>query len=172
MKRFYRDSMHIYEASLRSEMRNMIRDPKNPYYARFLYESGLPEPGCVFGLVERAVLLYLCPDSIYYQKPEVLEYIRLMYIGSADAIHEDGTNDLLISNYRQPEYFGIPGICNAYRMMSALPNKTAEEAEITEMIEEAESFGNPMSDDEIQYEMKRANHWATIGIGAKGYYKN
>ena len=134
MKRFYRDSMHIYEASLRSEMRNMIRDPENPYYARFLYESGLPEPGCVFGLVERAVLLYLCPDSIYYQKPEVLEYIRLMYIGSADAIHEDGTNDLLISNYRQPEYFGIPGICNAYRMMSALPNKTAEEAEITEMI--------------------------------------
>ena len=45
-------------------------------------------------------------------------------------------------------------------------------SEVTEMIEEAKSFGNPMSDDEIQYEMKRANHWATIGIGAKGYYKN
>lgn len=29
-----------------------------------------------------------------------------------------------------------------------------------------------INDDEIQYEMKRANHWATIGIGAKGYYKN
>ena len=42
--------------------------------------------------------------------------------------------------------------------------------EVEEMIEEAASFGNPMSDDEIQHEMKRANHWATIGVGIAGYY--
>ena len=39
------------------------------------------------------------------------------------------------------------------------------------MIEEAKSDGNPMPDDEIQYEMKRANHWATIGCGNIGYYQ-
>lgn len=43
--------------------------------------------------------------------------------------------------------------------------------EVEEMIEEAAKFGNPMSDDEIQYEMKRANHWATIGVGIAGYYQ-
>ena len=43
--------------------------------------------------------------------------------------------------------------------------------EIEEMIEEAKSDGSPMSDDDIQYEMKRANHWATIGCGNIGYYK-
>ena len=43
--------------------------------------------------------------------------------------------------------------------------------EVEEMIGEAASFGNPMSDDEIQHEMKRANHWATIGIGIAGYYQ-
>ena len=43
--------------------------------------------------------------------------------------------------------------------------------EITEMIEEAKNDGNPMSDDEIEYEMKRANHWATIGCGSVGYYQ-
>lgn len=42
--------------------------------------------------------------------------------------------------------------------------------EVEEMIEEAASSGNPMSDDEIQYEMKRADYWATIGIGIAGYY--
>jgi len=42
---------------------------------------------------------------------------------------------------------------------------------VSEMIEEAKAFGNPMTDDEIEYEMKRANHWATIGIGVKGYYQ-
>ena len=47
----------------------------------------------------------------------------------------------------------------------AIPN------EISEMIEEAKSFGNPMSDGEIQYEMKRADHWATIGAGLTGYYQ-
>lgn len=47
----------------------------------------------------------------------------------------------------------------------AIPN------EIVEMIEEAKSFGNPMSDDDIEYEMKRANYWATIGCGAVGYYQ-
>ncbi|MBQ3490285.1 MAG: hypothetical protein IJA86_06825 [Clostridia bacterium] len=43
--------------------------------------------------------------------------------------------------------------------------------EIEEMIGEATSFGNPLSDDEIQHEMKKANHWATIGIGVAGYYQ-
>ncbi len=43
--------------------------------------------------------------------------------------------------------------------------------EITEMIEEAKNDGNPMSDEDIQYEMKRANYWATIGCGAVGYYQ-
>lgn len=27
-----------------------------------------------------------------------------------------------------------------------------------------------MKIDEIKYEMKRADHWATIGIGMTGYY--
>jgi len=44
--------------------------------------------------------------------------------------------------------------------------------EIHEMIEEAANLGNPMSDDEIQYEMKRANYWASIGIGVAGYYQH
>lgn len=43
--------------------------------------------------------------------------------------------------------------------------------EITEMIEEAKSDGNPMSDEDIHYEMKRANYWATFGCGAVGYYQ-
>ena len=43
--------------------------------------------------------------------------------------------------------------------------------EVEEMIEEAASFGHPMSDDEIRYELKRANHWATIGVGIPGYYQ-
>lgn len=42
--------------------------------------------------------------------------------------------------------------------------------EVEEMIEEAARFGNPLSEDEIRYEMKRASHWATVGFGIAGYY--
>ena len=50
--------------------------------------------------------------------------------------------------------------------------REATPKEISEMIEEAAAFGNPMSSDEIEYESKRANRFATIGIGVAGYYGN
>ena len=43
--------------------------------------------------------------------------------------------------------------------------------DVREMIEEAKRFGNPMSDEEICFEMKKANHWATVGVGIPGYYQ-
>ena len=50
--------------------------------------------------------------------------------------------------------------------------REATPKELSEMIEEAAAFGNPMSSDEIEYESKRANHFATIGIGIAGYYSD
>ncbi|MDE7312315.1 MAG: hypothetical protein K2N87_11965 [Eubacterium sp.] len=43
--------------------------------------------------------------------------------------------------------------------------------EVEEMIGEAQEEGEPMDADEIAYEMGKANHWATIGIGIAGYYR-
>lgn len=63
------------------------------------------------------------------------------------------------------------GYSYQFRNISVGVYREAVPEEITEMIEEAARFGNPMSDDEIQYEMKRANHWATIGVGVKNYYQ-
>ena len=50
--------------------------------------------------------------------------------------------------------------------------REATPKELSEMIEEASAFGNPMSSDEIEYESKRANHFATIGVGGAGYYSD
>ena len=41
---------------------------------------------------------------------------------------------------------------------------------VQEMIEEAASSGETMSEEDIQYETRRAAHWATIGFGVRGYY--
>ena len=50
--------------------------------------------------------------------------------------------------------------------------REATPKELSEMIEEAAAFGNPMTSDEIEYESKRANHFATIGVGGAGYYSD
>ena len=50
--------------------------------------------------------------------------------------------------------------------------REATPKEISEMVEEAAAFGNSMSSDEIEYESKRANRFATVGVGVAGYYGN
>lgn len=43
--------------------------------------------------------------------------------------------------------------------------------DVEDMIEEAVEDGAPMDEEEIEYEMRRANYWATIGIGIEDYYR-
>lgn len=43
--------------------------------------------------------------------------------------------------------------------------------DVEDMIREANEDGAPMDEEEIKDEMKRADYWATIGIGVEGYYR-
>ncbi len=63
------------------------------------------------------------------------------------------------------------GYSYAFLNISVGVYREAVPENVAEMIEEAANFGNPMSEEEIQYEMGRANHWATIGMGTDGYYQ-
>ena len=134
MKQFYFYALQDSQSALKRGLRNIIRNPLDPHYGKLLTENGLPESASSFGYIECAVSLYVSEDSIYYRNPDVLELLRLLCIGAEDGIHEDGTDDLLISNFHQPEYFHMPNICHAYRLIRDLPEKTPEETEITEKI--------------------------------------
>lgn len=134
MKWFYFHALQSTQLALKRGLRNIIRNPDDPNYGKLLTESGLPEPASSFGYIECAVALYISHDSDYYRNPDVLEFLRLLCIGAEDGLHEDGTDDLLISNFHQPEYFHTPNICMAYRMIRDLPDKTEEENEIAEQV--------------------------------------
>ena len=43
-------------------------------------------------------------------------------------------------------------------------------ADVKEMIRDARKDGEPMGEEEIEEEKRKANYWATIGIGIPGYY--
>ncbi|MBQ3489339.1 MAG: hypothetical protein IJA86_01970 [Clostridia bacterium] len=134
MKQFYFYALQGAQNLLQRGMRNIIRDFSNPYYGKIFADNGLFEPGSSFVYMECAITLYVCPDSTYYKKPSVREFIHLLCAGVEDSIHEDGTDDLIISNYHQPEFFNMPHICYAYRLLRDFPEKTEAENEIAEKI--------------------------------------
>ena len=134
MKFLYRDVLHCAEKSQHRQMRSAIRDPKSPDYGKHILENGIHEPGVELAYIHKSVFLYVCPDSIYYRKPEVLDFIETTCFSAENTTHEDGTNDLVISNYHQAEFFATPSLCAAYKHMEALPQKTAREEEVTEII--------------------------------------
>ena len=134
MKFLYREALYRTEKEQRRFMRAVIRDPKHPDYGKYILDSGIYEPGMAFVMIRKSVLLYLCADSVYYKNPEVLDFIEMLCLRAEKDTHEDGTNDLVISNYRQPEFFYTPGLCHSYHLLNALPEKTEREAAVAEMI--------------------------------------
>ena len=134
MKFLYREVLHRADKDQQKYMRSIIRDSKHPDYGKYVLESGIYEPGMAVVLIRRSVFLYLCSDSIYYKNPDVLNFIEALCTRAEEDTHEDGTNDLVISNYRQPEFFHAPGLCHAYRAINALSNKTERETEISEKL--------------------------------------
>ena len=134
MNQFYFHALQSSQNALKRGIRNIIRNPHDSNYGKILTEQGLPESATSFGYIECAVALYISPDSVYYRNRDVLEFLRLLCIGAEDGLHEDGTDDLLISNFHQPEYFHAPNLCHAYRMIRDLPEKTEEETAIAENI--------------------------------------
>lgn len=49
--------------------------------------------------------------------------------------------------------------------------RSATPESVEEMIEDAREDGEPMDADDIEDEMRKADHWATIGIGIENYYR-
>ena len=62
------------------------------------------------------------------------------------------------------------GYSYAFKKLSVGLYRESIPKNVTEMIEEAEADGHPLSAEDIEYE-KRRTHWATIGVGAEGYYE-
>lgn len=126
----------------------------------------------------------------YYNSELAISYDKL---GRADFIEFIGGVD----GYIKPNIYGVSvfdaDAAEVYELLKQHNGENIDDAErgysyafldlsigiyrestpesVSEMIDEAKNFGNPMSDDDIQYEMKKANHWATIGVGVAGYYQ-
>lgn len=62
------------------------------------------------------------------------------------------------------------GYCYNFLNICVGTYRSSTPENVQEMIAEAEENGESMEAEEIEYEMRQANYWATIGIGVEGYY--
>ena len=62
------------------------------------------------------------------------------------------------------------GYSYAFQKLSVGLYRESIPKNVDETIEEARADGHPLSEEDIEYE-KRRTHWATIGVGAEGYYE-
>lgn len=134
MNQLYQTSLKSTEKYVKSFLTITVRDPKSPYFGKPRLANGLYEPGLSFGLLERVAEVYCWPESIYYKSEDILQFLHLLCVGVEDAIHENGTDDLIVSNFHQPEHFNFPAIYHAYRFLTEMPDPTEKERIITEEV--------------------------------------
>ena len=69
--------------------------------------------------------------------------------------------------------FDSPADALAFLHISVGVYRETRPSDVLEMIEEMKADGIPTEDNEdIAAEMRKANHWTTIGAGAAGYYQH
>lgn len=134
MNQLYQTAINTSEKSVQQLITTIIRDPQSPSFGKPRLKNGLYEAGQALSYITHAACVYVCPDSRYYQNEEVLETLRILCIGTKNSIHEDGTDDLAISNFHQPEYFYMPLLCEAYRHFNTIPSLTENERRVSEML--------------------------------------
>ena len=62
------------------------------------------------------------------------------------------------------------GYCVTFAEISVGVYRDSIPEDAADYASEAEAGGEPLSDEEYEAELAKANHWETIGFGVKGYY--
>ena len=127
MNQLFKNTLAISEATARHILTTAIRDPEHPFFAKPMTADGLYDPSDVLVRLSEMGALYLIPESVYYKSEEALDMVRDLCVAAETSVHEDGTNDLIISNFRQPEYFHFPLLCQVYRQLDQLREPTGKE---------------------------------------------
>ena len=129
MNQLFKNTLAISEDTVRRVLATTIRDPESPFFAKPLTVDGLwDQPAALVWLAEMGAV-YFIPESKYYKSEELIGLFKEICVAAETAVHEDGTNDLIISNFRQPEYFHFPLLCQVYRQFEKIGQPTEKEAE-------------------------------------------
>ena len=129
MNQLFKNTLAVSEETTRHILATIIRDPESRFFAKPLTVDGMYDQAASLVWMAEMGAVYFIPESKYYKNEDLIGLFRDMCVAAETAVHEDGTNDLIISNFRQPEYFHFPLLCQVYRQFEKLESPTETEAD-------------------------------------------
>lgn len=128
MKKHYKEIVKACDRSVHNYMKMTVTETDDPDFGGIRGDDGMVTPGASIGCVLGYASSYYCADSEYFKDPEVLEYMETALEYSKKIQREDGTFDLLISNfYSAPDTgFIMHNIAHTYRVMDKYAETKAE----------------------------------------------
>jgi len=127
MNQLFKNTLALSEETARHILATTIRDPMHPLFAKPLTNDGMWDQSAALVWLAEMGAVYFIPESKYYQSEELISLFTDICAAAETAVHEDGTNDLIISNFRQPEYFHFPLLCQVFRQFEKLAEPTEKE---------------------------------------------
>jgi hypothetical protein len=109
-------------------------DKSNVYYGATFDGDSVVSPMQTANLIQNLMCSYVSPESKYYQSKEILQRMTLAASGLLNLQHEDGTIDLISTNFHSTPDLGftIYPLALAYSIM--LKNKQLNYGELTSLM--------------------------------------
>ena len=79
--------------------KNKVVDPNHKYFGGYMSDTEIPNPHSTCSYINQACASLYCPESSYYQSKELLKELNLALKALLKFQHEDGTIDLVDTNF-------------------------------------------------------------------------
>lgn len=96
-----------HDAAVDQMLKQQITDPSHPGAGGYADEYGMFHPGTGAGLADGFIAAWACPQSRHYHAAELIDRFKLAAAYLTKRQHEDGTVDLLITNFHSTPDLGF-----------------------------------------------------------------
>ena len=109
----------INDEQIPNALNRQLTDKEKIYYGAVLDRDSVVSPIGTSGLIQTLMCSYVSPSSTYYQSKEILQRMTLAARALLNLQHEDGTVDLLSTNFHSTPDLGftIYPVASAYSIM-------------------------------------------------------
>ncbi|HHV97797.1 MAG TPA: hypothetical protein GXX37_15270 [Clostridiaceae bacterium] len=135
MLNHYKTNIPIMDAGISRLLKNQCTDPSSPLYGTIAdFYKGFSESS--IGICSAYITAYYTPESAYYRDPTLLERAILAMKYQLAHQHEDGTIDLLETNFHDStaNAFSMQKLGPAYKLLKHFTKHTELEDELEELL--------------------------------------
>ena len=99
--------IRLNDESIPEVLSRQLNDKNTSYYGAVVNADSIVSPIGTANLIQTLLCSYVSPDSKYYQSKELLERMTRAAIGLRSLQHDDGTIDLLSTNFHSTPDLGF-----------------------------------------------------------------